>query len=146
MPERMPSFSERPAMPEVPESEIEIDYARSSGPGGQNVNKRSTKAVISWNIRASAAFTEEQMAVIEAELANRINKEGAIVIQADATRSREQNRVAAIETLQRIVRKALTPQKERKPTKPSKAAKRRRLDEKKMQSIKKQRRVRKDWE
>lgn len=145
--ERMSTTSpEHPALPEVPESEIHVTYARSSGPGGQNVNKRSTKAVISWNVRASSAFTEDQMALIEVELANRINKEGEVFIHADATRSREQNRISAIEALQRLVREALTPEAERVPTKPTRASKRRRVDEKRMHSVKKQGRSRKDWE
>lgn len=144
--EYMPSSAEDPMPSDVPEREIEVTYARSSGPGGQNVNKRSTKAIITWNVRESSAYTGDEMALIEAGLANRINKQGEVVIHADTTRSREQNRAAAIETLQRLVREALTPEAERIPTKPSRAVKKRRLEEKRIHSAKKRERGRKDWE
>lgn len=110
------------------------------------MNKRSTKAVVTWNVRESSVYTDDEMALIEVELANRINNDGEVFINADATRSSEQNKAAAIETLQRLVREALTPEKERKPTKPTKASKRRRVDEKRKHSAKKKERGKKDWE
>jgi len=138
--------AERPLLPEVPESEIEIDYARSSGPGGQNVNKLNTKAVISWNVRASSVFTEEQMALIERKLANKINKQGEVIIMEDRTRSQAQNHAAAVKKLQESIRKALTPKAERVPTKVSKAKKRRRVADNRIHSAKKRERGRKDWD
>ena len=127
----MPNNSEtEPSIPPVPESELWVTYARSSGPGGQNVNKRSTKAIVKWHVEGSPTYTEEQKALIAATLANRISKEGYIVISADAERSREQNRGNAVEVLRRLVADALTPEEERIPTRPTRAAKRKRLDEK----------------
>ena len=128
------------AIPEVPESECWVTYARSSGPGGQNVNKRATKAVVKWHVEGSETYDADQKALIAEALANRINNEGFIVISADAERSREQNRKDALETLRRLVADTLTPEEERIPTKPSRASKRRRLDEKKKRGdVKRQR-------
>lgn len=130
----------------VPENEIHIDYARSGGAGGQNVNKRDTKAQITWSIKDSLAFTEEQKVILERELANWINAEGFVSIQNQETRSQDQNRSNAIDRLNEIVTQALTPKKERKPTKPTRASKERRLDEKSRESRKKADRGKKDWE
>lgn len=130
----------------VPESEINVDYARSSGAGGQNINKRDTKAQITWSIRDSLSFTDDQKAILERELINWINNEGLVSIQNQETRSREQNRSNAIERLNEIVTIALTPEKERKPTKPTRASKERRLDEKAQHSKLKRERGSKDWE
>jgi ribosome-associated protein len=140
----MPANPETESLiPDVPESECWITYARSSGPGGQNVNKRATKAVVKWHVEGSETYDDDQKRLIAAALANRISNEGYVVISAEAERSREQNRKNAVETLRRLVREALTPEEERIPTKPSRAAKRRRLDEKsKRGAIKRERQKR----
>ncbi len=75
-------------------------------------------------------FTHEQKQQIRVALNNRINAEGFLVVDADAERSQDQNRQQAIETIQRLVAEALTPVKPRVPTKPSRAARRQRVDEK----------------
>ncbi len=118
-------------IPDVPESECWVTYARSSGPGGQNVNKRATKTVLKWHVEGSETYDPEQKTLITEALTNRINNEGFVVISADAERRREQNRKDALETLRSLVREALTPEEERIPTKPTKASKQRRLTEKK---------------
>jgi ribosome-associated protein len=131
---------------QIPEGEIDIKFVRSSGPGGQNVNKRSTKAVVAWNVRTSSSFSAEERVLIETELKTRLNKKGEIVITADSTRSQEQNKASAIETLQNLVQDALTPEAERIPTKVSKAKKRKRVEDNRMHSKKKRARGKKDWD
>lgn len=124
-------------MRSIPESEISVEFARSSGPGGQNVNKRDTKAVARWKIGASAAFSDEEKARIRAFAANRTNAEDEIVLSAEDERSQSRNRETAVARLQEIIRAALAPRKKRRPTKPSRASKERRLESKRLQGRKK---------
>lgn len=124
-------------MRSIPESEISVDFARASGPGGQNVNKRDTKAVVRWNVGASAAFSDAEKARIRAAAANRLNGEDELVLAADDERSQARNRDAAVARLQEIVRAALAPVKPRRPTKPTRASKERRLESKRRQGRKK---------
>jgi ribosome-associated protein len=129
-------------LPDVPESELQITYARSSGPGGQNVNKRETKAVIHWHVNNSAAFSEEQKQLIHATLPNRISQEGFLVVDAEGERSRDQNRANAITVLQRLVRKAIMPKIKRIATKPTRSSQRKRLETKTLRSrLKRSRRL-----
>ncbi|OIO52825.1 MAG: hypothetical protein AUJ19_00070 [Parcubacteria group bacterium CG1_02_58_44] len=122
--------SEQNGRPRVPEGEIDIKFVHSSGPGGQNVNKCSTKAVLSWNVGASVAFSEEQKDMIRRELGNRLNSEDCIVMSSQSERSQARNQENVVRRLQELVAEAITPQKERRPTRPSRAAKARRLDDK----------------
>ena len=114
----------------VPESEIDLVFVRSSGPGGQNVNKTSTKARLRWNVGGSKAFSEEQKAAIRTFAGFRLNGRDEIVLAADAERSQLRNREEVIRRLQALVAKALTPRKARKPTRVSRSQKRLRLSEK----------------
>lgn len=124
-------------IPEVPESEFDIDFVRSSGPGGQKVNKTSSKAQLRWNVGGSGAFTEAQKDAIREAAGNRLNTDDEIVLSAETERSQLQNRSAVIGRLQEIVTEALTPKKERRPTKVSRSQKRKRLDDKRKTSEKK---------
>lgn len=121
----------------IPVSELWITYARSGGPGGQNVNKRETKAVVRWNVDASGTFSEGEKQRIYERLRNRISGDGFLLVDNDETRSRDQNRTNAITILERLVDEALAVDAPRIPTKPSHAARRRRLDEKRQTSLKK---------
>ncbi|MBI4458038.1 aminoacyl-tRNA hydrolase [Candidatus Uhrbacteria bacterium] len=123
--------------PTVPESEITVDFVRSSGPGGQKVNKTSSKAQLRWNVGASPAFTDEQKAMIRAAAGGRLNREDEIVLAAEAERSQFQNRGAVVARLQELVAVALTPKKTRRATKVSRAQKRQRLDAKRRHATKK---------
>jgi ribosome-associated protein len=116
--------------PIVPESEIRLDFARSSGPGGQNVNKVSSKAQLRWSVGLSQAFSEEQKAAIRTFAGSRLTKDDEIVLAAESERSQLQNKEEAVRRLQELVRVALTPKKKRRPTKVSRAQKRKRVEEK----------------
>lgn len=129
--------AERPSISPVPETELHIDFVRSSGPGGQNVNKTATKAQLRWPVGASRAYTEDQKAHIRAGAGKRLNADDEIVLWADTERSQPQNRAAVIKRLQRLVEAALTPRKARKPTRVTRAQKQKRLEEKRRQADKK---------
>lgn len=133
---------DQPTLPDgqfaVPEKEMEITFARSSGPGGQNVNKTSTKAVVRWNVNGSAAFPDEDRARIIERLGHRLTKEDDLIVTCMKTRSQLQNRDLAIQILRDMVARALEPEKERKPTKPTRASKERRLEDKKRRARQKQ--------
>lgn len=130
--------------PTVPESEMEITFVRSSGPGGQKVNKTSSKAAVRWNVDRSASFSDEQKARIRDRLRNRITKDGDLIVTRMQERSQLQNKLAAIRMLQDAVTMALEEVTERKPTAPSKAAKNQRMDDKRRTAEKKQARRRFD--
>ncbi|MFA6100157.1 MAG: alternative ribosome rescue aminoacyl-tRNA hydrolase ArfB [Patescibacteria group bacterium] len=121
----------------VPESELVMEFVRSSGKGGQNVNKVSTKAQLHWNLEQSATFTPQEKDLIRAYFGRRVNDKGEVFLTSQKTRSQDQNRVLAIESLNRLVTKALTPRVKRIATKPTFSSRERRLETKKHQAEKK---------
>jgi ribosome-associated protein len=122
---------------QIPESEMKITFARSSGAGGQNVNKTSTKAVLHWKVGESTVFSTTEKDRIRTKLTNRLNDQDEIVIMAEEERSQLQNKLQAITRLQSLVEEALIIPKKRKPTKPTYSSKLKRLETKKQRSIKK---------
>lgn len=114
--------------------------SRSGGKGGQNVNKVSSKVELLFSIASSALFTDEEKLLLTDKLQNRLNKDGYVQVICDEERSQYLNKEKAIERLISLLTKALQKPKVRKPTKVSKAAKAARLDNKKMQSVKKENR------
>ena len=126
----------------IPRGELEIRASRSSGAGGQHVNKTSSRIEISWNIASSKAVTDEQRDRLLVKLASRLSDDGAIRIVASDTRSQLRNREAAERRLADTISKALVVPKKRKPTRRPRAADEARLTEKKKHSERKRERKR----
>jgi ribosome-associated protein len=124
--------------------ELEFSTSRSSGPGGQNVNKVSTKVIIRWNLLNSALITDEQKMLLLNKLSSQLTREGELIINSQESRSQLQNKELALEKLDALLRKALTKPKARKATKPTKSSKVKRVDNKKRHAEKKQWRKRLD--
>jgi ribosome-associated protein len=124
----------------IPEEEFEFSFVRSGGPGGQKVNKTSSKALVQFNVDASPSLTEGQKARIKQRLANRMNSEGVLLLAAQDQRSQTMNRESALERLAALLAEALKVQKRRRPTRVPRGAVERRLEGKRQQSQKKRER------
>ena len=127
----------------IPERELVWSAVRSSGPGGQNVNKVASKVELRFDFEASSALTAPVKARLRALAQHRLDAEGCILIVSQVTRAQPKNLADARERLADLIRKALVVPKRRKATKPSLAAKRRRVKEKRVNSLKKQSRAKK---
>lgn len=121
----------------IPRAELQVRASRASGPGGQHVNKTSTRIELTWNVLASESLSDEQRARLATRLASRLSDDGDLRIVASDTRSQLQNRELAESRLADIVRRALAVPKARRKTRPSRAAKQARLDAKRITSEKK---------
>jgi ribosome-associated protein len=130
----------------IPRSELDVRVSRSSGAGGQHVNKTSSRVEIFWNVRASKALSGGERDRLLAKFASRLTSDGSIRIVASDMRSQSRNRELAEARLAETVRRALIVPKKRKPTRPTRAAKEARLESKKRQSHKKSERRRKSFD
>ncbi len=117
--------------------ELKFKAVRSSGPGGQHVNKTASKVELSLNIVQSGAFSDSEKSRLLDKLKTRLSKEGILILQSAETRSQHRNKAIAIERLLDLVTENLKVVKKRKKTKPSKGAIERRLKSKKNQALKK---------
>jgi ribosome-associated protein len=115
----------------IPASELVESASRAGGPGGQHLNKTSTRVTLRWNVRNSAALGATQRARLLARLGRRLTRSGDVVVHAGRSRSRAKNREAARARLAEIVREALRVTRRRVPTRPGKTVRERRLQEKK---------------
>lgn len=115
----------------IPKQELKFTASRSAGPGGQHVNKVSTRVSLWFDVANSPSLSDEQKQLIFRRLATRINKQGVLQVVAQQGRSQMTNRARAIERLVELLRKALKKKKMRRPTRIPGAAKERRLMEKK---------------
>lgn len=120
--------------------EMEFSASRSSGPGGQHVNKVNTKVEIRFNIENTKLLTDEEKILLHQNIGNKINKAGELIIVSEEFRSQTKNRQSAIEKFFKLLTKVLSPLKKRIATKPSVSSKMKRRDDKKMLSAKKQNR------
>ena len=131
---------------EIPDSELSLSFVRSSGPGGQNVNKVATAAQLRFDLERSAVLTDGVKARLKALSGRRLNADGSILIIARNHRTQERNRREAHERLTDLIRRALTAPKPRQATKPTRAARERRLEHKTRQRRTKRLRAKPGWD
>lgn len=124
----------------ISRGELSTRATRSSGAGGQHVNKTSSRIELTWNVSRSSSLTDDQRATILAKLRSRLTTDGDLRVVASTTRSQYRNREIAEQRLVKIVAEALRPVKKRRATKPTMASRQARLDEKKKRSSKKRER------
>jgi ribosome-associated protein len=121
----------------IPLEEFEFTYARSSGPGGQNVNKVNSKALLRWNPTTSPSLRDDVRARFLSRFASRITTGGEILISSEQYRDQRKNVDDCLDRLRTMLLEIAKPPKKRRPTKPSRASKERRLDSKRRDSNKK---------
>ena len=124
----------------VLDKELKFAFSRSSGPGGQHVNKVNTKVELRFNIDLSQILEDEQKEILRDKLSTQISQDGDLIIISQATRSQLKNKDVAIDKFYLLINQALKPKKKRKPTKVFKGAIEKRLKEKKELAEKKSRR------
>jgi ribosome-associated protein len=115
----------------IPESEFLWTYVRSGGPGGQNVNKVASKAVLRWGLAASPSLPADVKARLRAREANRITADGELVLTSQRYRDQERNRQDCLDKLREMIARAAARPKVRRKTKPTRGSQERRLREKK---------------
>ena len=125
--------------------EFILSATRGGGPGGQNVNKVSTKVELRFHVDTSPLLTDEEKALVREKLVNKINTEGYLILTAQAERSQLLNKQAAIKKFYHLLQTALRTEKPRKETKPTAASVRERLQTKRKASAKKATRRRQDY-
>jgi ribosome-associated protein len=118
----------------IPDAELDWSYARSGGPGGQNVNKVSSKAVLRWNVLATAALPPHVRDRLFALNRRRVTTEGDLIISSQRYRDQDRNRQDCLEKLAELVREAATLPKPRRATRPTRGSKARRLAAKRHRS------------
>lgn len=121
-------------------TELTYKTSRSSGAGGQNVNKVETSVTVLWKVEESQFFNEEEKKLIQSKLKNRINQEGTLQLTVSESRTQLKNKKAATEKILEIVNKSLIKPKPRKATKPSRSKIEKRIKQKKEHSEKKENR------
>ncbi len=115
---------------ELDEREIQEDFVRASGPGGQNVNKVSTAVQLRFDVARSPSLPEPVRTRLAALAGRRLTRDGVLIIEAERYRSQRRNRDDALERLIELIREACEVDKPRRPTRPTLASKKRRLESK----------------
>ncbi len=131
--------------PDILLSECTFQASRSSGAGGQHVNKVNTRVELRWDLQGSDLLTPEEKLVLKEKLSARINKEGELIIVSEKTRSQLRNREDCVERFRAMIFEAFRPVKKRIPTRAGRRSREKRLQLKKKQSEQKQQRKKPDW-
>ena len=130
---------------ELLHNELTFKASRSSGPGGQHVNKTSTRIELYWSLKDSLVFSEDQKVRLREKLHNRLTKDQVLILSSGQTRSQLKNKEQVIKRFFELLEEALTPPKKRKKSKPTYASKVKRLQSKKQHSEKKASRKKPDF-
>ena len=125
---------------QISQSELIFKASRSSGPGGQNVNKLNTKVAVNFDIENSGALSREQKEIILRKLGYRLTKDNKLIVVSQQFRTQRANRDYAVEKLEGLIENALRKVKTRRPTRPTRTAVEKRLKSKKMKSLLKRQR------
>ena len=126
----------------IPMSELQFHFSRSSGPGGQHVNRAATQVELTFDVQGSAGLNEAQRARVLSKLKSAIDSRGILHLTCQTTRSQSRNRAEVTERFQRLLQQALHVPKPRRPTRPGPAVTERRLQEKRRVGMLKQERRR----
>jgi len=119
----------------ITDAELIFATSRSSGPGGQNVNKVNTRVEVRFRISSSTSLTEYEKDLIFSKLKNKINSEGELIVTSQSGRTQLSNRNKAVEKLYKLISSALTENPARRPTVPTKKSKLERLEEKRKRGL-----------
>ena len=130
----------------IPDDELSVSFMRSSGPGGQNVNKVASAVQLRFDLGGSAVLSAEVKTRLRTLSGRRVTADGALLIVARNHRSQDQNRREAEERLAELIRRALVPPKPRRPTEPTRASRQRRLEGKTRVKRAKRLRARPRWD
>jgi ribosome-associated protein len=130
----------------IPDDELSVSFMRSSGPGGQNVNKVASAVQLRFDLGGSAVLSAEVKTRLRTLSGRRVTADGALLIVARNHRSQDQNRREAEERLAELIRRALVPPKPRRPTAPTRASRQRRLEGKTRVKRAKRLRARPRWD
>jgi len=130
----------------IPDAEFKLQFSRSGGPGGQNVNKVNSRVQLRWNVALSPSLPDDVRARFLQQYRTRINTDGELMLDCDETRNQHDNRKICFERLAAMLAAVARPPKKRIPTKPSKASKQRRKQARKHRSAIKQLRRKVEWD
>lgn len=131
---------------EIPDSEFTLRFSRSGGPGGQNVNKVSSRVQLRWNVAQSPSLPHDVRQRFMQQFRARINEDGELLLDCDETRSQHKNREICLQRLKDMLLAAQKPPKRRIATKPTKASKKRNQQQRARHSQKKANRRKVDWD